>query len=315
MNETKATSPFPSYKVAAVQTNPVFGEKTLNLCASLQRVEEAAAQGAALIVLPELCNTGYAFSSREEAFALAESVPGGEAVRAWAEAARRLGVHIAAGIAEREGADLYNSAVLIGPEGYIGTFRKLHLWDEEKLYFEAGNLGMPVFHTPIGRIGLLICFDVWFPELYRLAAMRGADIICACANWLPMKSQPENFLTMGNILAMGNAHCNGLNIICSARCGVERGISFVGNSIIVGHRGWPLAGPASIDREEIIYAPINLRGTRLSRQWSPLNNILLDRRADVYGLTPGAAENPDGRLPAHRRAKETEGDSGCKSMD
>jgi predicted amidohydrolase len=255
---------------------------------SLKRVEEAASRGAVLIVLPELCNTGYVFSSREEAFSLAESVPDGDTVRVWSEAARRLGVYVAAGIAEREGTVLYNSAVLIGPNGYIGSFRKLHLWDEEKLYFEAGNQGMPIYRTPIGRIGMLICFDGWFPELYRLAAMQGADILCVCTNWVPMKNQPENFPAMGNILAMSNAHCNGLNIICADRCGVERGIPFVGQSIIVGYTGWLLAGPASKEKEDILFASINIKETRTSRQWSSLTNILLDRRTDIYDPMLGA---------------------------
>ncbi|MDR2051655.1 MAG: nitrilase family protein [Deltaproteobacteria bacterium] len=288
MLKTDPPPRFPSHKVAAVQIEPVFGDKSANVEKTLSRIEEAAAQGARLVVLPELCNTGYVFSSREEAFSLAEAVPGGETVTAWEKAAKSLGLYIAAGITEREGPDLYNSAALIGPEGYIGSFRKLHLWDEEKLYFEPGNLGMPVYHTPMGRIGMLICFDGWFPELYRLAAMQGADIICVCTNWVPMKDQPDNMPAMSNILAMGNAHCNGLNVICADRCGVERGQPFIGQSLIVGHQGWPLAGPASKDREEILYAAINIKETRCSRQWSKLTHILRDRRDDLYDPLLGA---------------------------
>jgi predicted amidohydrolase len=282
MPKTDSCPQFPAQKVAAVQFDPLFGDKKGNVKKTLLKIEEAASRGAGLVVLPELCNTGYMFSSREEAFSLAEAVPGGETVKAWEEAAKRLGVYLAAGITEREGQDLYNSAALIGPEGYIGSFRKVHLWNEEKLYFEPGNLGMPVYHTPLGRIGMLICFDGWFPELYRLAAVQGADIICVCTNWVPMKNQPDNMLAMSNILAMGNAHCNGLNVICADRCGVERGQPFIGQSLIVGHDGWPLAGPASKDKEEILYAAINIKKTRCSRQWGALTHILRDRRGDVY---------------------------------
>jgi predicted amidohydrolase len=283
MGTTEITpTPFPSYRVAAIQTNPAFGDKAGNVRETLLRIEEAADRGALLMVLPELCNTGYVYSSREEAFALAETVPDGESVKAWAKAAKQRNVYIAAGITERDGGDLFNSAVLIGPEGHIGSFRKVHLWDEEKLYFEPGNLGMPVYRTPIGRIGMLICFDGWFPELYRLAAMQGADIICVCTNWVPMKNQPDDQMAMSNILAMGNAHCNGLNVICADRCGVERGQPFIGQSLIVGPRGWILAGPASKDKKEILYADINIKETRSSRQWSSLTHILRDRRGDVY---------------------------------
>ncbi|SDG02328.1 nitrilase-related carbon-nitrogen hydrolase [Desulfovibrio legallii] len=124
---------FPSYRVAAVQMAPEIGAKEANIKKSLLKIQEAAAAGAVLIVLPELCNSGYVFNSREEAFALSESVPDGPTVTAWADAAQRLGVHVAAGICERAGACLYNAAVLVGPEGYIGTFRKVHLWGEGKM--------------------------------------------------------------------------------------------------------------------------------------------------------------------------------------
>jgi predicted amidohydrolase len=141
---------------------------------------------------------------------------------------------------------------------------------------------------------MLICLDGWFPELYRLAAMQGADIICVCTNWVPMKSQPEDQLSMSNILAMGNAHCNGLNVICADRCGVERGQQFIGQSLIVGYRGWILAGPASRDKKEILYADINIRETRRSRQWTSLTHILRDRRGDVHDPLLGSELPPAG---------------------
>lgn len=278
---------FPSYRVAAVQMAPEIGAKEANIKKSLLKIQEAAAAGAVLIVLPELCNSGYVFNSREEAFALSESVPDGPTVTAWADAAQRLGVHVAAGICERAGACLYNAAVLVGPEGYIGTFRKVHLWGEEKLFFEPGDLGMPVFMTPIGRISMLICFDGWFPELYRMAALGKADIVCNCTNWVPMAGQPANMPAMANILAMANAHSNALNIICADRCGTERNQPFIGQSLIVGPQGWPLAGPASGSAEEILYAAVNIKETRLARQWGSLNNIVGDRRPDVYGDSLG----------------------------
>ena len=103
---------------------------------------------------------------------------------------------------------LYNSSVVIGPQGHLGTFRKVHLWNEENLFFEPGNLGMPVFRTPIGRIASNICYDSWFPESFRLAALQGADIVCVPTNWVPMPNQPEDQLAMANILCMAGAHSN-----------------------------------------------------------------------------------------------------------
>ena len=139
------TSGEGTVKVACLQTHPRVGDKASNVAASLASIERAAALGARLIVLPELANSGYVFTTRAEAFALAEEVPDGPTCQAWMAAAARLDVTLVAGIAERQGDALYNAAVVIGPAGYIGTFRKVHLWNAENLFFEPGNLGFPVF--------------------------------------------------------------------------------------------------------------------------------------------------------------------------
>ena len=254
----------------------------------VESIRTAAKNGALLIVLPELANTGYVFNSREEAFSLAEPVPDGETCQVIKKLAEELKVYIVFGITEREGYCLYNSAAFFGPYGFIGKYRKNHLWCNENLFFEAGNLGMPVFKTPIGRIGILICYDGWFPELYRLASMQGADVICTCTNWVPMAGQPENTLVMANILAMGSAHVNSLNVICADRVGTEREQPFLGQSVIVGHEGWILAGPASKTKEETIYADINIKETREHRQTNAFNNIIRDRRDDLYAPMLGA---------------------------
>src|SRR5215831_5308373 len=131
-------------KIACIQMEPIVGEKKQNVQRSLGLIEEAAVNGAHLLVMPELCNSGYVFDSREEAFALAEEIPNGPTCRSWVEAAQKLGLHIIAGINERDGQALYNAAVVIGPSGHVGTFRKVHLWNEENLFFEPGNLGFRV---------------------------------------------------------------------------------------------------------------------------------------------------------------------------
>ncbi|NVZ99103.1 nitrilase family protein [Pseudomonas gingeri] len=273
---------FPGITVAALQMEPRVGCKADNLQASLRLIDEAATAGARIVVLPELVSSGYVFSSREEAFELAEPVPGGASTQAWEDIARQRDIYLIAGVAERLGNKLYNSAVMVGPEGYIGTYRKLHLWGDEHLYFEAGDLGLPVFHTPLGRLAMIICYDGWFPEVYRLLAMQGADIVCMPTNWVPMPGQRDDAMIMANTLAMANAHSNSLNIICADRVGIERGQRFVGNSLIVGADGWPLAAPGSADREEILYAEINLKASRQSRHLTPFNTVLRDRRSDLY---------------------------------
>jgi len=273
---------FPDVTVAGVQMEPRIGRKAENVARSIQLIEQAAASGATVVVLPELCNSGYVFESRQEAFSLGESIPDGASASAWEEASRRLGIYVVAGIAERVEDKLYNSAVLVGPKGHIGTYRKLHLWGDEHLFFESGNLGLPVFHTEIGRLAAIICYDGWFPEVYRLLAMQGADIVCMPTNWVPMPGQSVDRAPMANVLAMANAHINGLNIVCANRVGTERTQPFIGQSVIVGAQGWPLAGPASVDDEEILFARINLKTSRRARHLNEFNDVLRDRRDDIY---------------------------------
>jgi len=269
-------------RIACIQMQPAMAKVEANVAHSLGLIGRAVELGAKLVVLPELSNTGYMFQSREEAFALSEPIPTGPTVKAWGDIAAKHGLHLVAGICERDGAKLFNSAVLIGPAGYIGTFRKVHLWNEENLYFEPGDLGIPVFHTAIGRIGMAICYDGWFPETYRLAALQGADIVCVPTNWVPIPGQAEGREAMANILAMAAAHSNSIYIACADRVGTERGQPFEGQSLIVGHTGWPVAGPASRDKEEILTADVALGEARRARNWNAFNQVLRDRRSDLY---------------------------------
>ncbi|HWP46868.1 MAG TPA: nitrilase family protein [Candidatus Limnocylindrales bacterium] len=290
--EEKESRKESQVKIACIQMEPVVGEKAKNIEKTIGFIKEAASRGANLVVLPELCNSGYVFQSREEAFKLSEEVPAGPTCQAWIKAAMEHELHIVAGINEREGQVLYNSSVVIGPEGYIGTFRKVHLWNEENLFFEPGNLGFPVFKTKLGRIGTFICYDGWFPESYRLCALQGADIICIPTNWVPIPGQAKDREAMANILVMAAAHSNSVFIACADRVGVERGQPFVGQSIIVSYTGWPIGGPASPDAEEIIYAEANLADARRKRNWNEYNQVLRDRRTDVYDEMLGSNLSP-----------------------
>jgi predicted amidohydrolase len=300
--------------VAAVQTRPVLGAVPANVSATCARIAEAAAHGATLIVLPEAASTGYMFSGPDEAAAAAEPVPDGPACRAWARMGAALGVYVVAGVIERAAGALYNAAVLIGPGGHIGTFRKVHLWNDEKRLYVPGDLGFPVFDTGIGRIGLHICYDGWFPESYRLCAVAGADIICVPANWVPVPAQPAGYPAMANLMVMTGAHSNQVYIAAASRVGTERGQAFIGQSIIVDPAGVPLAGPASPDREDILYAPADLIGSRSERLANPFNGPLRDRRTDLYGARLGAADT-DGRGSDHKDHEEKERDGTRRSQD
>ena len=275
-------------RIACIQIEPRVGDLNENSKKSCYYIEKAHALGAKIVVLPELCNSGYVFESREEAFRLAEAVPDGPTTKAWMAAAAQFDMTIVAGIAEQEDGRLYNSAVAVGPKGHIGTYRKNHLWAAENLFFEPGNLGVPVWHTPYGRIAAIICYDGWFPEVFRMAAIQGADLICIPTNWVPMPEQPKKLPVMANILTMAAAHSNSFFIAAADRVGTERDQPFLGSSIIVGHTGWPLAGPASPTQEEIIFADINLSDARQKRALNAFNQPLRDRRIDLYDETLGS---------------------------
>lgn len=290
---TPAVSPI---KAAAVQFDMQVGvqNKDANLAASLHHINVAAKAGASLIVLPELASTGYSFDTREEAYAHAELVPDGPTCQAWTAAALKHDAYIVAGIAEIDGVRLYDTAVLIGPEGYIGRYRKTHLWNREKLIFTAGD-EYPVFDTRIGRIGLLICWDIWFPEVARILAAQGADVICSPNNWV--WTPPPLFDAAGNCMAsyltMAASHVNSIPIIAADRIGEERGGKFLGCSLITGVNGWPIGAIADAEAEAILYADLDVVASRSALIWSDLNDLARDRRTDLYDPLLGyAASNP-----------------------
>ncbi|UCH37758.1 MAG: hydratase, partial [Candidatus Bathyarchaeota archaeon] len=207
----------------------------------------------------------------------------------WTKLAHERNIYLVAGIAEKEGEKLYNSAVLIGPKGVIGTYRKLHLWFEEQLFFHPGNLGLPVFHLPFGCLGMHICYDLWFPETSRILALQGADLICSPTNWVP-SSNPfydEADRCIANYLAIAAAQSNALFLACADRIGIERGQPFEGRSIIIEPSGRTIAGPASKNCEEILVATINMMNSRKLKTTSSMNHRFADRRTDVYGQMLG----------------------------
>ncbi|MBA1191096.1 hydratase [Pseudomonas entomophila] len=284
MNEQIA--PVSPAHVAVIQFDPQVGleRRAANVSRSLELARQAALKGANLIVLPELANTGYSFHSRAEAYQHAETLEDGPTVAAWADFACEHQVYLVAGFAERDGLNLYDSAVLFGPQGILGHYRKAHLWNQEKLWFTPGDLGFPVFETPIGRIGLLVCWDIWFPEVPRLLAQQGADILCSVNNWVwtppPLFDKADR--CMASYLTMTAAHVNNVYIAAANRIGSERGGRFLGCSLIAGTNGWPIGDVASTEQECILYAEIDLSLARSAPIWNSLNDLPRDRRADLY---------------------------------
>jgi len=293
VNETSSTEDERSepaqspVSIACIQFEPEVGKLATNREESCRLIEKAAEKGSDFIVLPELANSGYVFEDRSEARSLAEPIPGGETAQQWKELAAAHNTYIVGGYAERDGVDLYNSAVLFGPDGYIGTHRKLHLWNEEKLWFEPGD-EIKVFNTEIGRIGIQICYDQWFPELSRIQAAKGADLIAEPTNWVPINEYErtglaEDELAQANGLAVSNAHVNTVWFACADRVGTERGQPFLGRSLIVDPTGKKVTGPASQSDEEILIAhDCDIMSARTKKVWNDLNVIPRDRRTDLY---------------------------------
>ena len=181
-------------RVAVAQIDPQLAEVDRNLETCVKRLEEAANDGAQLLVLPECAIPGYMFDSAEEALPFAEEIPG-PSTEVLERECRRLGMHVVCGMLERDGDALHNSAVLVGPDGLIGTYRKTHLPFLGVDRFVVPGDEFSVYETPLGRIGLEICYDLRFPEVTRTLALRGADIIAHPTNF-PLAARPQTeFIT------------------------------------------------------------------------------------------------------------------------
>lgn len=272
-------------KVAVCQYAPRLGRVDENATIGSEWIARAANAGARLIVLPELANSGYAFSSPEEAEAGSETAPDGPTLIQWVEQCRRLGVWVVAGFSERSAAGRFDSAALLGPGGVIGVYRKAHLFFNEQSYFEPGDIGFPVFDLPFGRVGMLICYDLWFPEASRVLSLAGADIICVPTNWVAnfrRRVQDERGWTMGNYASVAVATQNQVFLAAADRIGTERDIEFVGGSCVVGPDGWMLAGPATRSDEALLLADVDLSQSVIKKQRTPRNHALGDRRPELY---------------------------------
>ena len=258
-----------------LQTKPEFGAVEENLGHARNLWGERKAD---LLVLPELFNTGYQFQSLAEARSLSELVPDGPTTGFLMDWARETGMTLVAGLAEREGKVLYNSAVIVGPNGFIGKFRKAHIFDSENNFFEPGNLPFTVFDAGFARIGIMICFDWRFPETARTLALQGADIIAHPSN-LVLPHCPQAMIT----------RCleNRVYAVTSDRVGTEKRapgdpLRFIGQSQVVDPGGTVLVR-ASGDQEEAHVVEINLEKAR-NKQINGRNDLFADRREDLYRL-------------------------------
>ena len=242
-------------RVAGVQMDPKILEKEKNLSKCLEFLETAAKKNAEIIVFPECALTGYCFSSLEESFSVAESVFGPSS-RAIASLCKELNVYTIIGFLERDGDKYYNSIALIGPNGVIGTYRKLHLpFLGIDRFVNPGDQPLKIFETEVGRIGMNICFDIRIPESARVLTLLGAESIMLPTNW------PKGAELVPKYVINARAYENRVNVIAVNRVGKERGFEFIGQSKIVDYSGKTLAEANSL-KEEIIFATIDLDGAR-----------------------------------------------------
>ena len=267
-----------------------------NMARLRQKIEALAAQGAKLIVLQELHNSLY-FCQTEcvDNFDLAETIPG-PSTRFFGEIARRLGVVIVTSLFERRAPGLYhNTAVVLESDGSIaGCYRKMHIPDDpayyEKFYFTPGDMGFKPINTSVGKLGIMVCWDQWFPEAARLMALAGADVlIYPTAIGYESSDTPDEQQRQREAwttVQRGHAVANGLPVVAVNRVGLEEdpskqthGIQFWGSSFVAGPQG-ELLYRAEADKETEHIVDIDLEHSEQVRRWWP---FLRDRRIDAYG--------------------------------
>ncbi len=268
-------------------------EQAENLEKAIVRVREAAKRGAKVICLPELFRSQY-FCREENAdlFELAEPIPG-PSTEAIGKVAGELGVTVIASLFERRAAGLYhNTAAILGPDGKLqGIYRKMHIPDDplyyEKFYFTPGDLGFLNFETPQARIGVLVCWDQWYPEGARLTALQGADVLFypTAIGWHPSEKAEFGAAQLEAWTTIQRAHAiaNGVYVAAVNRIGyegpAERGLEFWGSSFVADPFG-QMAARASSDQEEILVVECDpKRAEEVRRNWP----FLRDRRIDAYG--------------------------------
>jgi predicted amidohydrolase len=281
----------PTWTIAAVQTDVHLADVTRNLAATRAKLREAAGHGAKLVVFPECALPGYCFTSKDEARAVAQPLPG-PATDALAADCRELGVWAVVGLLERDGDKLYNAAALVGPGGFVAGYRKAHLpCLGVDRFTDRGDRPFAVHDLGGLRVGMTICYDSSFPEASRVLALEGADLIVLPTNWPPEAERTARLLVPARAME------NRVYYAAVNRVGEERGFRFIGLSRIADVSGDLLA--ASEDAAEtILYAEIDPARARQKRIVNIPGeyevNRVRDRRPDLYGPITTALLPPPG---------------------
>jgi predicted amidohydrolase len=257
-------------KISIIQFQPALCDPAKSIDRLSSLLDKAS--GSDLIVLPELSNSGYNFRDMDQAYSCSETIDGkGFFQQFLVTSSGKLGAFIVSGINEREGKNLYNSAILVNASGIIGKYRKMHLFMNEKDVFQKGNAGLPVFNLGKIKIGIQICFDYLFPEPWRIMAQKGADIIC----------HPSNLLTENPHKCLpGIALMNRIYIATANRTGIESNLLFNGKSFFTDPSG-RVPEIASPDQPAVISMDIDT-DISANKMITPRNHVFDDRRPDLY---------------------------------
>lgn len=254
-------------EIGFVQMEPKLYEKDKNLSEAQSYLRNFDGD---LVVLPELFDTGYNFHDKESAYEVSSPIPGGETTQLLSNIAEDKGIYIVAGTSEKDGEDLYNSAVIVGPKGYVGKYRKIHLFFKEKKIFEPGEDGFKVFDFGDFKLGIMVCFDWYFPESIRTLALKGADVVAHPSNLvLPYAPRAMPIRSLENKVFS----------ITSNRVGVERDLEFIGNSLI---------SDPSADKLVVLEDGVGVKSVKIDvskardKSINELNNIFDDRKPQFY---------------------------------
>ena len=273
-------------RVACQQLAPVLGDLAGNGTRAQAAIDEAIAAGAEVVLLPELCTSGYMFASPEEAAAAAITRED-PILAGWQAAAQRSGTLVAGGFCERgEDGRVYNSAVAFPgvPGARPAYYRKLHLWDREKLVFTPGSDLPPVFETGVGRAAIIICYDLEFPELTRTLALAGTQLLLVPTNW-PLVPRPAGERPPEAVIAMGAARSSRMAIAIADRCGAERGQEWTQGTTIIGADGWV---GAETRAPGMLIGEVDLT-LALDKRLTEHADLFEDRRPEFYCSLGGAA--------------------------
>lgn len=266
-------------KIACVQMDVAIGDVPVNQQRILQRTREAAEQEARLVIFPECALTGYCFESLEEAAPFAQPIDG-PASEAIAKACSETGAYAVVGFIERDGSNFYNAAMVVGPNGLIGSYRKVHLpFLGVDRFLKPGDRPFNVIDLPFGKLGVNICYDASFPEAARSLKLMGAELIVLPTNWLTQaRRNPE-------LVISTRALENHVNFAAVNRVGSERGWGFIGRSKIVDFNGDTVA-EASESHEELVIDQIDFAAANNNRIINVAGsyevNRISDRRPEFY---------------------------------